>query len=74
MKKCRIIERKFNGKSKYVIQQKHFLFRWWWVDAWVNSISGACCDCEYDTLQEATNNLKYFDGTKCSEKVIYENY
>jgi len=54
----------------YVIQQKHFLFKWWWVDAWVNSSSGASCQDSFDSLEEAKNNLCYFDNTKVKEKVI----
>ena len=31
MTKCRIIERtSVDGRKSYVIQQKHFLFRWCW--------------------------------------------
>jgi hypothetical protein len=41
---CKIIEHeRFKGKKEYVIQQKYFIFRWWWVDVWVNSLSGADC-------------------------------
>jgi hypothetical protein len=71
MKKCRIVERTFDGKSQYVIQQKHHIFRWWWVDAWVNSWDGSWCHDSFSTLEEAKENLKYFDGTKCTEKVVY---
>ena len=57
-------------KVKYVIQQKHFLLRWWWVDAWINSGVGAICQDSFDNLEEAEKNLCYFDGTKCKEEVI----
>jgi len=68
--KVRIIERTLpNGKIKYVIQQKHFLFRNW-VDAWINSWNGADCQDSFSTLEEAKNNLCYFDGTKCIDKVV----
>ena len=71
MKKSRIIERKFqDGRIEYTIQQKHFIFRWWWVDAWVNSIDGASCCDSFKSLKEAKDNLWLFDGSKCSEKVI----
>ena len=69
--KTRIIKRTGpSGNVRYVIQQKHFLFRWWWVDAWVNSIDGAWCTDDFATLEEAEANLCYFDGTKCKEEVV----
>ena len=69
--KTRIIERtNVDGRKSWVIQQKHFLFRWWWVDAWINSSSGASCTDSFSTLEEAKKNLCYFDGTKVKEKVI----
>lgn len=70
-KKARIIERVFpNGETEYVIQQRHFLFRWWWVDAWVNSLAGANCRDSYPTLEEAKSKLCNFDGTQTNEKCI----
>jgi len=72
--KARIIKRTFvDGRVIYVIQQKHSLFRWWWVDAWINSWDGAYCEDSFSTLEEAEKNLCYFDGTKCKEEVI-KNY
>jgi len=70
-KKCRIVERTLvDGRVEYVIQQKHFLFRWWWVDAWVNSAAGAACrDC-FSTLGEAYDNVRYFDGRKPVDRVV----
>ncbi len=69
--KCRIIKRILPcGRIKYIIQQKHFLFRWWWVDAWINSMSGAWCTDDFDSLEEAEKNLCWFDGTKSTEKVV----
>jgi hypothetical protein len=62
--KARIIERTNPAGSKeYVIQQKHWLFRWWWVDAWVNSPVGGYCQDSFYTLEEAERNLCWFDGT-----------
>ena len=69
-KKVRIVERVFNGNKKYVIQQKHFLFRWWWVDAWINSDCGASCVDTFSTIGEAKENLVYFDGTKPTEEEV----
>ena len=69
--RTRIIERtNVDGRVEYIIQQKHFLFRWWWVDAWVNSSSGADCRDSFSSLKEAKENLCYFDGSKISEKVV----
>ena len=71
--KCRIIKRDLlGGRVEYVIQQKHFLFRWWWVDAWVNSSSGAACTDSFNTHKEALENLCYFDGTPVVETVVTE--
>lgn len=71
MKKCRIIERTLvDGTKKFVIQQPHFLFKWWWVDSWMNSFMGISCNDYYDTLKEAKKNLCYFDGSKPAERVI----
>ncbi len=69
--KTRIIERTGpDGYKTYVIQQKHFLFRWMWVDAWTNSWSGANCQDSFSSLQSAEENLCYFDGTPTIEKVV----
>jgi len=71
MKKTRIIKRTMsNGRTRYIIQQKHFLFRWWWVDAWINSSCGAWCTDDFDTLKEAKENICYFDGTPVKEEVV----
>lgn len=70
-RKTRIIKRTaVDEKVTYVIQQKHFIFFWWWVDAWVNS--GVDCACEFKTMEEAEQNLCYFDGTKIKEEVVLE--
>lgn len=71
--KTRIIEREeVDGRIEYVIQQRHFLFRWWWVDAWINSMDGAWCTDSFSTMKEAEANLCYFDGSKVKEKVLKE--
>lgn len=73
MAKCRIIERtNVDGRKEYVIQQKHFIFRWLWVDASINSSCGAACRDSFSTFEEAKNNLCYFDGSKCTERVIIQ--
>ena len=71
MKKVRIIERTgVKNNITYVIQQKHFLFRWWWVDAWVNSLDGTACVDYFNTYEEAKQNLCYFDGSSCKDRVV----
>lgn len=70
-RKCRIIERtNVDGSINYIIQQKHFLFFWLWVDAWVNNSSGASCNDSFSSLDEAKKNLCFFDGKKVKERVI----
>ena len=70
-KRVRIIERIHPcGRVQYIIQQKHFLFRWRWVDAWLNSMCGASCQDYFDSLEEAKANLCFFDGTKCKETAV----
>jgi hypothetical protein len=69
--KARIIERTSpDGRISYVIQQRHFLFRWQWVDAWTNSLLGAACQDSFPTLKMAKQNLCYFDGTPTTEKMV----
>jgi hypothetical protein len=69
--KARIIERTMpDGRVEFVIQQRHFLFFWWWVDAWVNSSCGAACQDSWSTLEEARSNFCRFDGTKLKERVV----
>jgi hypothetical protein len=69
--KARIVERTTpDGRKEYVIQQRHWLVHWWWVDAWVNSWLGAACCDYFPTLEEAQRNLCYFDGTPTTERVI----
>ena len=72
--KARIVERKYpDGRIEYVVQQKHFILKWLWVDAWLNSWEGANCRDYFSTLEEAQENLCYFDGTPIKERVVYKN-
>lgn len=72
MAKARIVERTApDGSKTFVIQQRHFLFRWMWVDAWVNSLAGAACNDSFPTLAEAENMLCFFDGTPVRERVVH---
>jgi len=72
MSKIRIIERVFKGNTKFVIQQRHFLFNWCWVDVWINI--GAACENTFNTLDEAKQALYFFDSdkTQITEKIVYE--
>lgn len=73
MKKVRIIKRTNpGGRVLFVIQQKHFLFKWWWVDAWLNSSCGAYCQDDFVSLKEAKEHLCYFDGSVCKEETVFE--
>ena len=73
MTNARIIERTApDGSKTFVIQQRHFLFRWWWVDAWINSAAGAACNDSFPTLEAAENMLCFFDGTPVTERVMRE--
>ena len=67
--KARIVKRtNVDGRVQFTIQQRHFLFRWWWVDAWMNR-SVSTTD-TFSTLEEAQKNLCYFDGSKGKEEII----
>ena len=70
MKKTRIVKRTFNRRSSYVIQQKHWLFRWTWADDWINSWDGAYWRYSFVSLEEARDNLCYFDGSRATEEVV----
>ena len=71
---CRIVKRtEVDGRIRYVIQQKHFLFRWWWVDAWINSSVGAYCTDDFDSIEEVKKNLCYFDGSHHEDEIIDVN-
>lgn len=72
--KVRIVERTMvDGRVKYVVQQRHWLFWWVWCDAWMNSIVGASCQDSFSTLKEAKDNLCYFDGSKPKDRVLTES-
>jgi len=67
----RIVKREcVDGRVIYVIQQRHFVFRWWWVDAWVNSGCREACKYYFDSHEEAKKNLCYFDGSTSKDTVL----
>lgn len=69
--KARIVERTApDGSKKYVIQQRHWLFRRWWRDAFVRSLWGPWYNTSYQTLKEAREDLCYFDGTPSVDRVV----
>lgn len=68
---ARIVKRTYpSGDTKFVIQQPHFLLRWWWVDAWINSLSGASCKDYFDTYDEAEKALPHFTGGRAKDVVV----
>lgn len=71
--KVRIIKRTLVDKRiTFVIQQKHFILKWLWVDAWTNNPSGAACVDSFGSLDEAVSNLCYFDGSSCHDEVVHK--
>lgn len=58
---ARIIERIGpDGTKNYVIQQRHWIFKWKWCDAWLNSWIGAACQDQFPTLESAQAHLCFF--------------
>jgi len=76
MNKVRIVKREYvQHVTTYVIQKKHWIFRWWWVDGdsdcerWGN-------DDTWPSLAQAEKNVWRYDGTPYyTDKVVktYEN-
>ena len=66
---ARIVKRTMpDGRVIFTIQQRHFLFFWWWVDAWMNN--DVSTTDSFSTFEEAKKNLCYFDGTKVKQEII----
>ena len=66
---ARIVKRtNVDGRIEFTIQQRHFLFFWWWVDAWMNN--DVSTTDSFSTFEEAKKNLYYFDGTKVKQEII----
>ena len=61
--KYRIIERtSVAGGKDYVIQQGHWLLKWFWENRWTE-----------DSLEKAQEGLNFIKGNKIKEeKVVYE--
>lgn len=70
--KFRIVKKTNYDRETYTIQQKHFLFRWLWVDAWINYSMGAHCVDTFDSLEDAEKHLCYFDNSTSKIEVIKE--
>ncbi len=67
--KVRIVKRtNVDGVVSYTIQQRHFIFRWWWVDAWMNNSEWTIDT--FSTLEEAQKNLCYFNGSKVKQEIV----
>jgi hypothetical protein len=64
--KARIIERTYpDGDKIYIIQVRHWMFLWMWVepnDYFANT------NCE--TLEEAKKNICWYNGTKVKDRVV----
>jgi len=73
MSKCRIIERTHpSGRKEWMIQQKHWLLRWRWVDASANSSLGKDGPIDhFRTFEEAKASLWMFDGSKPTDKIVW---
>ena len=68
MKKVKIVKITYGGITYYQIKQRHFIFFWWWVPAWVNSSLRASAPPDtFETLEEAQKNMYHYDGTKAIE-------
>ena len=66
--KARIVKRtNVDGTVTFVIQQKHFLFSWRWVDACINNEIGVET---FPTLEQAQKHLCYFDGSEIKEEIV----
>jgi hypothetical protein len=69
-KKVRIVKKTMpDGRVVFTIQEKHFLFFWVWVNAWMNHDVSTVDS--FPTIEEAKANLCYFDGTKCRKEVVF---
>ena len=72
MKKCRIVKKTYpDGKIEFVIQQKHWLFFWQWVDASINSPWSYERD-TFSFLEDAENNIWKFKSILPKEQVVKE--
>ena len=74
----RIVERVLvNGDKIYVIQQRHFLFKWVWVDGYEQRFAGWFFSYhgryKHKTLKDAIDNVCYFDGSKPKNTVVWRN-
>jgi hypothetical protein len=73
MSAVRIVERTHpGGRVEYLIQVPHWLFRWMWVDPWVNEESAYSAKTSFRSLEEAKENLWMFDGSEPIDKIILE--
>ena len=76
MCKARIIKRtSCVGYVNYVIQQKHPIFWWKWIDGYrsSNSQSSTCPFIYFESLENAIKDLHYFDGSFPIDEVVYDN-
>ena len=74
MKKIRIIETEIDGKTKFIIQKRHWFFIWIWLNAAQYSWEFESEQDTFDTLQKAKEHIHYFMKKKPENKtiVVYE--
>lgn len=67
--KTRIVQRTDpTGKITFEIQRPHKLFRWRWIDAWIDF--GPSFNSSFRTYEEALENLWVFDGSQSKDLEI----
>lgn len=68
--KVRIIERtNVDGEKTWLIQHRHWLFKWKWVYAQVDFPFGSM-NAVFYSLKDAKKNLCYYDGSEPKYKVL----
>lgn len=51
-----------DGRIEFTIQQRHFLFFWWWVDAWVNNDVYIVIDQDMHSYESILGIYDTFEG------------
>lgn len=70
MNKVRIVKRThLTERVTYVIQRKHWLLFWLWMDAWDSPF----LQYEFSSLDKAKENLRFFDGSGDVDEVVLEH-
>lgn len=67
----RIIERTYpDGRVEYTIQKRHGIFRWAWVDVYLESWKGSNCQGTPPTLRYVQLRL-FFDSSYGYQKLVF---